>query len=339
MTFTTQYFRQLAVLLNSGIPLFQALQLISKPLGVSIEWDSTLNEVLCDVEQGSRFSEALAKHPKYFSDTQVQAMASAELSGRLVHALRWVEQFNELEQKVKQRLWQAALYPSLVVLVTMAISLLLFKTVLPKILKVSAGSGATFFPTKVLLVVSHLVDSGYILVLLLPALILLKVLPQSTEWKLKLYQIGWELPALRKLLVDLGSLRFASNLLLMLQSGTPFATSVEQALKACGSPLVKARSSQIVRTILDGDVLSQALALQAGLFSEPLVQMLTVAEETGKYGACLQSSVDFLEREVHDQIDILLQLLEPLILVAISGFVAFIALGSIVPVLQFASHL
>lgn len=331
-----QYFRQLAVLVNSGVPLFSSLELLSTPRGESIEWDSTVQEVLTDVETGSSFSRALAKHPKYFSQTQVQAIASAEIAGRLAHTLRWIDEWNEMSEKVRRKLIQAALYPALVVCVTLLVSFALFKTVLPKILTV--GQPPEFLPSRLLSWMVAAVDSGYFLLFLIPLLVGVWVIPRSQELKLKFYEVGMHLPVTQKLLVNLASLRFASNLTLMLQSGAMMTVALGQAIAASGNPIVQARQESILNSISNGATVTETLRIHDALFSDPLVQMLMVAEETGRYGACLDRAIEYLEREVNSQIDLVLQLLEPLLLVTISGFVAFIALGSIVPVLQLASQ-
>ena len=320
--------RQLAAFLRAGIPILDGLDLLAREAS-----NSTLRKALTDmaegVRQGEPLAEAFDRHPKVFPTAYRSMVRSAELSGSLDTVLDRLTIYVEREVAAKNQIRSAMTYPAVIVVLSVAVSLLLVTFVLPKFRVFFASFNQELpLPTRMLLGLSDLVRD-YWWAGLLGFVVLAVAATQylRTEGgKLRRDQVLLRVPvigdALRYSVVE----RFARVMASMLRAGVPLGEAMEVAAAATGNrpagiALLRARES-----MLHGDGIAGPLA-DTGVFPAPARQMLRVGEDTGSLDEQLETVASFYEKELDYKVKQITTLMEPAVLIVMGVIVGFVALA------------
>lgn len=320
--------RQLAAFLRAGIPILDGLDLLAREAS-----NSTLRKALTDmaegVRQGEPLAEAFDRHPKVFPTAYRSMVRSAELSGSLDTVLDRLTIYVEREVAAKNQIRSAMTYPAVIVVLSVAVSLLLVTFVLPKFRVFFASFNQELpLPTRMLLGLSDLVRD-YWWAGLLGFVVLAVAATQylRTEGgKLRRDQVLLRIPvigdALRYSVVE----RFARVMASMLRAGVPLGEAMEVAAAATGNrpagiALLRARES-----MLHGDGIAGPLA-DTGVFPAPARQMLRVGEDTGSLDEQLETVASFYEKELDYKVKQITTLMEPAVLIVMGVIVGFVALA------------
>lgn len=320
--------RQLAAFLRAGIPILDGLDLLAREAS-----NSTLRKALTDmaegVRQGEPLAEAFDRHPKVFPTAYRSMVRSAELSGSLDTVLDRLTIYVEREVAAKNQIRSAMTYPAVIVVLSVAVSLLLVTFVLPKFRVFFASFNQELpLPTRMLLGLSDLVRDYWWAGLL--GLVVLAVATtqylRTESGKLRRDQVLLRVPvigdALKYSIVE----RFARVLASMLRAGVPLGEAMEVAAAATGNrpaaiALLKARES-----MLHGDGIAGPLA-STGVFPAPARQMLRVGEDTGSLDEQLETVAGFYEKELDYKVKQITTLMEPAVLIVMGVIVGFVALA------------
>ncbi len=322
--------RQLATLINAGLPLVQSLrsvaqQTTSKPLKVVI------NQVIADVEAGTAFSVALAKHPNVFNRVYISLVAAGETSGTLDTGLERLADQQEKDADIASKVRGAMMYPGIVLLVMIAVVTFMIVKVLPEVQSIYKGlPGVSLpLPTEVLLAISHFVTHFWWVVLIIIALLVffgsrwantLGGRSVIDKFKMKAWPVG---PLFMKMYMA----RFSRTGTTLVASGVPLIQVLEITADAVDNVHITASLHRAIDKVKGGKALSEAISNDPN-FLELVPNMLRIGEQSGAMETMLSKIADYYEKEVDNEIRNISTIIEPVMMV-IMGIVAITIVAAI----------
>ena len=320
--------RQLAAFLRAGIPILDGLSLLARDT-TNTTLRRTLDDVADQLRQGSPLGEAFERHPKVFPTAYRSMVRSAELTGNLDTVLDRLTIYVEREVEAKRKIRSAMTYPLVIVVLSVAVSVLLVTFVLPKFKLFFASFDQQLpLPTRMLLGLSDLVQQWWwaMVVVTLVAAVVSTLFLRSERGKLARDRVVGRLPVLGKALQYSITERFARVLSAMLRSGVQLGEAIDVAAAATNNrPAVLALKVARER-MLSGEGISGPLA-DTGLFPPAAVQMMRVGEDTGSLDDQLDVVAEFYEKELDEKVKQITTLMEPAVLIVMGGIVGFVALA------------
>ncbi|MEM9645626.1 MAG: type II secretion system F family protein [Planctomycetota bacterium] len=331
------FYGQMASLLRSGVPMIRALTVLG-------EQSSTpaLGEVLKDirgrVEDGEPMGQAMARHPKVFSDMAVNMVRAGTEGGFLEDALDRVGVFTELQEDLKGRTVSAMAYPVFLFCVgTVVVTSLLvfFVPSFDKLFTRLRDKGEMPMMTEALLAFSNFLrDYGWVvLVALVVVAVLLKVKLNTESGKDMADRMKLKIPVLGGILMNLSVARFCRVLGTLLGNGVPILRSLEISRTATGNRLLSRSIADATDNIRSGESLAKPLR-SSGHFPIAVVEMISVGEESNSLDSVLPEIADSLEKRTFRRLDLFVRLLEPLMLLVMAILVLSVVLALLVPVLK-----
>jgi type IV pilus assembly protein PilC len=322
--------RQLATLINAGLPLVQSLRSVtdqtqSKPLKV------IANKLIADVEAGGTLSAALQKHPRVFNQIFVSLVAAGETSGTLDKALERVAFQQEKDAEIMSKVRGAMAYPFIVLFVMIAVVGFMIVKVLPQVESIYKGIPGTKLPfiTVALLAISHFVIKfWWVVILVLGALGF-----ATTKWARtgggkvvidRLKMKGWPIgPLFMKLYMA----RFARTATTLIASGVPLLQVLEITADAVNNVHIKDSLVRASEKVRGGKALSAAIEGDPN-FLILVPNMLRIGEQSGAIEQMMQKVAEYYETEVDNQIKTISTIIEPVMMVLL-GLVAFVIVAAI----------
>jgi type IV pilus assembly protein PilC len=322
--------RQLSTLINAGLPLVQSLrsvaaQTTNKPLKVVI------NQVIADVEAGTSFSQALAKHPTVFNRVYISLIAASETSGTLDTGLERLADQQEKDADIISKVRGALIYPIIVLLVMLGVVTFMIVKVLPQVQSIYAGLPGVSLPlvTRVLLFISNFVIHFWWLVLIILVLLIFF----GSRWartlggrqvvdkvKMKAWPIG---PLFMKMYMA----RFARTGTTLVASGVPIIQVLEITSEAVDNVHIAASLHRAIDKVKGGKALSEAITNDPN-FLELVPNMLRIGEQSGALETMLGKVADYYEKEVDNEIRNISTIIEPVMMV-IMGLIAITIVAAI----------
>jgi type IV pilus assembly protein PilC len=332
--------RQFSVMIDAGLPLVQALEIIATQAD-NREFRRVLMDVKIRVESGSTFADGLAQHPKVFDELFVQLVRAGEIGGILDTILQRLGAYIEKNEKLKRRVKGAMVYPSIVLIVAVGVTLVLLMFVTPTFEKMFKDfGGAMPAPTQFLIDLSHAMTSYWYLIFGIP--VLLAVAWKAwvgtergrRQWDAFVLKVPVFGPLVRKIAVA----RFSRTLGTMLSSGVPILDAMEIVAKSAGNKVIE-RAILVVRTrIAEGKNIAGPLA-DTGVFPPMVVQMIGVGEATGAMDTMLEKIGDFYDDEVDVAVGALTSMIEPIMMVFLGGVVGGFLVAMYLPIFSIAGNI
>ena len=332
--------RQLATLVDAGIPLVTSLDTLHAQLDQP-GLKTVIGRIRDDVEGGSNFTEALAKHPTIFPTLFVSMVKAGEASGALAEILDrlagYLEKTTALERKVRSSL----VYPAVVVVMAISITLFLTLKVVPTFKGIFLSLGGTLpLPTQILLAVSdtcqrYLVPvaaAGVILV------VLLRRWTATPAGRLWLDRGLLRLPIFGLLLRKVAVARFARTLTTLTRSGVPILASLDIVGRTAGNRVVELAVERIRSSIREGETIAKPLEA-AGIFPPLVVRMVGVGEQTGQLEKMLTKIAEFYESEVDTAVNSLTSIIEPVIIAILGVVIGGIVIAIFLPIVKVTQYL
>lgn len=327
--------RQLATMVDSGIPLVQALDILSEQMEEK-GLKEIINKVRDDVETGSSLSEALNKHPKVFSELFINMVMAGERSGMLDDILDklagYLEKMDALRRKVKSSL----VYPAMVVSMSGLITLVLILKVIPTFKGIFSTLGGELpLPTKILIGVSdwsrHFFP--YIVVTSVLALVGFKKYISTEKGKLQFDQILLKLPVFGILFRKVAVAKFSRTLSTLVRSGVPILDSLDIVGKTAGNKVIEAATVKVRLSIREGENIASPLA-KSGVFPPMVVRMIAVGEQTGELEKMLGKIADFYDEQVDNAVSGLTSMIEPLVIAFLGIVIGSIVIAMFMPIFK-----
>ncbi|MFH1476421.1 MAG: type II secretion system F family protein [Verrucomicrobiota bacterium] len=325
---------QFASLLRAGVPVLQALTLLAQQSGDQ-GWRDVVFTLEREIRSGKMLSDALRNYPQYFDVLYVGLVRAGEKSGTLDQVLQELAEHLQKQQALRQQIQSALAYPLLMLTVGIGTVFIILAFFLPRLTDLFADMGEALpLPTRILLAVSHFMVQNWYWLLAFAAMITLLCarLKQGTKRKLFMDWLKLRIHFVRRLISQAEILRFSRTLSLVLANGIPAfegfelarATVNNEAFRDC---LEKAGK----RIVTDGATLSASLA-GTGMFPPLALSMIVVGEKSGRLEHALMELANSCEREINQNVRIIMSLLEPLLILLIGGVVGFIVFAVLLPV-------
>jgi type IV pilus assembly protein PilC len=330
--------RQLATMVNAGLPLVQGLEILSEQ-SEKKSFKLIITKVKESVEGGSSLSEALGKYPKAFSGLFINMISAGEASGMLDDILMRMATYLEETSKLQKKVKSAMIYPAVITLTAVTITIFMLVKVVPSFAEIYSGFGADLpGPTQLLLTVSNVVTKYLLLVILgIVGLVIGFVVASKTEkGKLVIDNASLHVPIAGKLIKKVAISRFSRTLSTLTKSGVSILTSLDIVAKTCGNKVVE----NVIRNVLDsvkgGETIAQPLS-KSPIFPPLVVKMIAVGEQTGSLEEMLVKVANFYDSEVATTVDGLTSLIEPVIIVVLGVLIGGIVLALYLPVFNIAN--
>lgn len=331
----TLFTRQLADLLESGLPLMRTLDVLREQME-----NPRLQEVLADlasqIRDGRSLSDALAIYPRVFSPLYVSMVRSGEVGGMLGGVLARLADFAEKEEELHVKMRSALAYPILILLVGMGTIAVLLIFVVPKLVLLFQEVGQILpLPTRVLIGLSQWFVSYWWLVVSIAGLgvFLVRRGGLSQGARLAIDRIKLRLPVCGSLIKKVEIARFARSLATLLSHGVPILQGMQVVVQAAGNELLRGELQQIGEQLKGGDSLSQGMR-RGRIFPALVTHMVAVGEEAGSLDRSLFKIADTYEREADRAMKLMTSLVEPVMILIMGSLVGFIVIAMLLPIFE-----
>jgi general secretion pathway protein F len=330
-----QVFRQMATLMEAGIPLVSSLSALIDQSGHPY-LRTTLTQIRERVREGSSLADALAAHPRIFSGLFIGLVKAGEVSGTLALTLsRWAD-FSEHQVALRQRIRAALTYPAFMFVIGLGVLFFLMTFVIPTVTKIFSDLGQSLpWPTLILIAVSDFLNRFWWAVaaaLILLAFWLRKYL-RSESGGLLWDRLKLRLPLVRDLHRRLAVSRWARTLATLLGGGLPLLQALEFSQDVAGNRLLSRALGEARERIREGEELAPSLKA-SGLFPSVVLEMVAVGEKSGVLARMMEKVASSLENEAESDLRGLIALVEPLMILMMGVGVGFIALAVLLPILE-----
>jgi type IV pilus assembly protein PilC len=330
--------RQLATMIDAGLPLVQSLDILSQQ-----EADETFQEIIRtiknEVEAGATLAAALQKHPRVFDNMYVNLVVAAEEAGTLDVILSRLATHIEKMEELKKKIKSALVYPIMILTVAIGVTIVLMVFVVPVFEKLFAGIGSSLpMPTRVVIGISNMFKSYLpitIAIVVIIAIVLRKYY-KSEKGRRQIDDFMLKLPIFGELLRKVAIARFSRTLGTLVSSGVPILESLNIVAGAAGNKVVEEAILKGRASISEGQTISEPLA-QSGVFPVMVTQMIGVGETTGSLELMLNKVADFYEAEVDVAVATLSSMLEPVLMIFLGVVVGGLVISMYLPIFKMAS--
>src|SRR5687767_3820637 len=325
--------RQFSTMINAGLPLVQALDILSKQ-SESKGLQQVTKAVVFDVESGHTVADALANHPKAFGDLYVNMVAAGEAGGILDTILMRLATFLEKNDALVRKVKGAMIYPAVIMSVAaIAIIVLLWK-VIPVFESMFASVGQALpLPTRIVIGASRFLKSYWWVVFggIAGGAFLLKRYYASNNGKLVIDRLMLKMPVLGDVLRNSAVSRFTRTLGTLISSGVSILEGLEITAKTAGNRVIQDAIMASRASIAGGDTIAQPLQ-KSKVFPPMVISMIAVGEQTGGLDEMLSKIADFYDEEVDAAVSNLLSLLEPIMIVFLGVVVGGMVVAMYLPI-------
>ncbi len=331
-----ELFANLATLLDAGLSIVAAMRTLEKE-SEDIGLQRVLTDVRLNIETGTSFGEALARHPKIFDEQMRNTIAAGEYGGNLPESLREIARYLEWLQRLLADVKQASTYPIVVLCVLVAFMMLLFGFVVPRFAAILIELGLELpLVTKIVIGIGGAVQH-YGLVgaaALILAVVSMRLAVRRLHWlAFALDRFKLRMPVFGKLNQMLCLSRLTHQLGLLLKSGVPITTSLELCQHSLGNRVYGQLVGAALGVVLQGGVLSTAFRDHADI-PGMLVRMISVGEETGRMEHALSHVSHHLDEEIPRRIKKLFGIIEPFVMLTLITMVGTVALAIFLPLMS-----
>ena len=335
--------RQLATLLDAGLPLVRALRTLERQAKGNPPLRRVLGDLANAVEGGSTFSEALAAHSKSFNKLYVNMVRAGEASGAMETVLNRLAEFMEKAQRIRGKVKSAMVYPVIVLTIAMAITSGLMIFIVPKFAKIFdemlPGEPLPGLTQMVIGISNFMVDrAGVMFGGIFAFVVVIKLLKKTRPGAFLFDLIMIKTPPINQLTIKATVARFCRTLGTLMQSGVAVLQALQIVRDTAGNELV-ARAIQTVHdAVKEGEGMSRPLE-QSSVFPGMVVSMIEVGEETGALPEMLNRIADVYEEEVDRAVEALTSLIELVMIVFLAVVVGGIVIALFMPLIKLIDKL
>ena len=325
--------RQMAILFEAQVSALRVFRLLSGE-SESPTLRKILTQVADDLQSGNSISASLTKHPKAFSSFYVNMVKSGEESGKLDEIFIYLADYLDRTYEVTSKARNALIYPSFVIFTFLAVMILMFTVVIPKISLIITEAGQTIpiYTQIVLAISSFLVRYGiFLAIAVLVCGFFLYRYSQTAPGKVSFSKFKLSIPYVGTLYRKLYLSRISDNMNTMLISGIPMLRSLEITADIVDNAIYASILRESLDAVKAGTTVSDAMSRYEEI-PGIMIQMIKVGEETGQLGTILKTMAKFYRREVTNAVDTLVDLIEPVMIVTLGVGVGILLASVLVPI-------
>jgi type II secretory pathway component PulF len=333
--------RELANLLAAGVPITRSLSILrreSSNPAARAQWSAIFD----DVSGGMPLAEAMARWPKSFPAVYVAMVHAGETGGFLDVVLMQIAEFRARERDLKGKFRNAMAYPTVLAVLAIGVLIFLMTFFIPRFSGIFASVGGNMPGlTRAIVAISKFMTDygpGILVVLAVLVLVLRRVL-KSPAGQLAAQQATLRLPVIGKLAARFALVRFCRMLGTLLGAGVPLVASLRVAREAVGNRILADAVGQSIEQVQKGKGLARSLAGNSRLFPGSVIEMIAVAEESGRLDTELKRLATVNEEELDRQLRTAVALAEPILLFVMAAIVGTIVVGMLLPVFTLQEYI
>lgn len=337
----TAFTRQLATLIDAGLPVIRSLQILTEQTE-SVIFKEKIQQMAVEIEGGSTMSEAFAKHPKQFDKLYVNMVRAGEIGGVLEIVLNRVAIYLEKSAAIKSKIKSAMMYPVVVLFMAIMIVGFIMIKIVPKFIAIFEEMGAQLpGPTLVLVACSEFIINKWYLALLYVVgfYLIVKTLYNKVyfcRYWMDHYKL--KIPVFGLLFKKAAIARFASTLGTLVTAGVPILQALDIVRDSSGNEVIAKAMAQVYQNVKDGETIHEPLS-QCWVFPPLVYHMVAVGEETGAIDQMLNKVAEAYEREVDDMVEGLTSLLEPILIVGLGILVGAVVIALYLPLFDLPNQI
>lgn len=328
--------RQLATMLEAGIPMVQAFEIVGnghdKPA-----MQRLILSIKGDIESGTTLHEALAKHPLYFDDLFVNLVEAGEHAGALENLLDKIATYKEKTEALKKKIKKALFYPAAVLVVAVIVTIILLIFVIPQFESVFQSFGADLpaFTMMVIGLSKFVQTQGWWMGLMAAGGIysFFYFKKRSRAMRQWIDKALLKAPVIGPILIKAAIARFTRTLSTMFAAGVPLVEALTSVAGATGNIVYETATLRIRDEVSTGQRL-QTCMQNTGLFPNMVVQMIAVGEESGSLDQMSGKVADFYEADVDAAVDAMSSLMEPMIMAVLGVLVGGMVIAMYLPIFK-----
>jgi type IV pilus assembly protein PilC len=334
--------RQLATLIDAGLPLLRGLNVLAKQ-EKDLVLKGTINSLADSVQGGSTFSESLAQHPRIFNKLYINMVKAGELGGVLELVLNRLAEFQEKAQKIKNKVVSAMFYPVIVLFIAIVIMAFLLVFIVPKfqqIFKDMLGDKPLPVLTQFVIDASNLVKNHLFLILGAVALIVIgyNLFSRTAAGRIFIDRFKLKMPLFGDLVRKSSISRFSRTLGTLVTSGVPILQALNITKETAGNSVIADAISKVHDSVKEGESIVQPLEA-SNVFPPMVISMIDVGEETGQLPEMLLKIAEVYDDEVDNAVAGITSLLEPIMIVFLAVVVGTIVIALFLPLISIISNM
>ena len=329
--------KQMSVMLESGIPLNNAVDILEQQ-ATSKNLKSSLKIVSKSLKEGSQLSKAMLDQEGMFPDLLIRMVQAGEKTGKLDEVLEKMSEHYNKELKTSRQIRGAMIYPAVLAFLAVGAVLALLYIVIPSFSGIFEQSGMAMpLPTRIVLAASNFVRSSwYILFGVTGILVFLFLRYRSTEaGRYQLDRLKLNLPVIKGPMQKIVTARFASTLAILTSAGIPLVEAIESAAATTNNAVVIEKMKIANEGLQKGERLT-GMITSTGLFPPMMLSMVKIGEESGSLESMLVKTSDYYEEELETAIKQLLSLLEPAMIIVMGVIIGGIVASVMLPMFELA---
>jgi len=337
--------RQLATLIDSGLPLLRSLTVLEKQ-EPSPGLRATINALAENVQSGSTFSESLAQHPKSFNKLYVNMVKAGELGGVLEIVLNRLAEYQEKAQKLKNKIVSAMVYPVIVMFIAVAILVFLMIFIVPKFKEMFSSTDqelplisqivfgtSEFFIKQTVPFVPNVV---FVFILFGIGVVLFNLWGRTPGGRKIIDNLKLKMPILGDIQRKSAVSRFSRTLGTLVTSGVPILQALNITRDTAGNIIISRAIEKVHEAVKEGETIVTPLQA-SGVFPNMVISMVDVGEETGQLPEMLLKVADVYDDEVDNAVTALTSILEPIMIVILALIVGSVVFALFLPLIKMIS--
>lgn len=329
--------RQLSVLISSGVPLIQALEVLGEsPRGGGL--DDALRAITKEISEGKKLGTAFKAHPSIFSKFYVNMLIAGEEGGVLDQVLLRLSEYIEKSVKLQGKIKGAMSYPVVVLFIALAVVVGLLVFVIPQFVSIFESSGMEIPAlTKMMIGASDFViNRWYVIIGVVVGLVFsIRTFLSRPAGREQLDRLLVRLPIFGDFIIKSAMAKFSRTLSTLLGAGVSIMDALSISANTCGNSILEQALIKSKASVAKGQLLSVPLA-QEPFIPHMVTQMIAVGEQTGALDDMLNKVADFYEDEVDVAVTSITSIMEPVMIVVLGGIVAFFVIGMYLPIFSMA---
>jgi len=329
---------ELATLIHAGLPVLQSLDILIKRRPKS-RFKTILQDVREKVKAGFSLSEAFDMQGGAFPSIYISSLMAGEKSGDLEGTLRRYTRYVRILSSLRKKVLSSIAYPLVLIALSIGLVIILLTYVFPKFSQFYAEFNAQLpILTLALIRISMFIKQNIVFI----ALIIILAIAFFNLWKrtekggIFLSRVRIRLPLFGRIWKKYSISQLTRSLATMLSGGISLVPSLQVAIKSVGNQQIANEVGKVVEKVVEGESLSDSLE-KTGLMTEMTLEMIQVGEETGSLSEMLNNISDFYDEEIDNNLNSLISLLEPVLLVAMGLVIAGMLLSMYLPLFRVIS--
>ncbi|MDR0292964.1 MAG: type II secretion system F family protein [Oscillospiraceae bacterium] len=333
----SDFCRQLASMLGSGITAVRALEIIKERDFKNVRLKHVYEKLHRDIQQGFTLSEAMTRQGRAFPELLVNMFASGEASGQLENVTEKMSVHYDKENRLNGKIKSAMTYPIILAVVTVVVVIAIFVFILPKFFAALEGMTLPTLTRVVVAISNFITERWYIIIIVAVSVVaLVTYLLRVPKIRHQFDRLKLKLPVIGGLLKIIYTARFARTLSSLYSSGVSMIRALEISGTIVGNKYIEGQFGGVVKDVRNGELLSAAIRKVDG-FDSKLSNTVLIGEEAGRLDTMLISTADAFEYESEMATGRLVQLMEPVMLIIMAGVIGTVMMAVMMPMMSMYS--